>query len=173
MLPVVQLLAQLHDPLAVLRVQVLRPELQGLETLLPFRGNTADVAKPVVQHDGEGVQIDLVEREAGEVRTGQEASLAPAQRLVGSPSSECVAKDLADQPQPVHQALGPPALRPQGIEGQGAHGRLASHREREGQVRPDPGQAAASPSTAASAGSSSREDRAIVRPAFICCTDQG
>ena len=44
-LPVVQLLAQLQHALAVVRVQVLHPELEAAEALLHVRGNAADVAK--------------------------------------------------------------------------------------------------------------------------------
>ena len=43
--PVVQLLALLQHALAVVGMQVLHPELEGLEALLALRGNAADVAK--------------------------------------------------------------------------------------------------------------------------------
>ena len=259
--------------LAVVRVQVLDPELEGLQALLRVRGNAADVAKPVVDEDGALAEVHLVEREAGEVGARRQASLARAKRLFGAlalgdvdgdahqalrlaggvelgpraggdppdaaiageddpvlhvdgfartrgplrwlpdevpvvgmdrrletlqgddlvrrvpedrasplrgpedaravvqgpeprlggvrrqgqallalpqaqlvaPPGERVGEDLRDQLQPLHERVRPVALRPQGVEAQGANGRLAPHREREAQVRLDAEQAAALP----------------------------
>ena len=65
-------------------MQVLHPELQGLEALLPVRGNAAEVAKPVVDVHDAVVEVHLVEREAGELGARRQASLARAKRLLGA-----------------------------------------------------------------------------------------
>ena len=268
-LPSCRLLAQVQHALAVVGMQVLHPELQGLEALLPVRGNAAEVAEPVVDVDDASAEVHLVEREAGEVGARRQARLARAKRLfgtlplgdvdgdahqalrlargrglgpptgrdpphaaiareddpvlhvdglaltrgpldgapneipvvgmdrgletlhaddlvrrvpedrpsplrgpedaraevqgpeprlggvrrqaqallalpqllVGALPSQRVGEDLRDQLQPLHQRVRPVALRPHGVEGQGADGRLAPHREREGQIRLDAEQA--------------------------------
>ena len=45
--PLVQLLTLVQHPLAVVRMQMLHPELQGLEALQLVRGNAADLAETV------------------------------------------------------------------------------------------------------------------------------
>ena len=82
--PVVHLLALVHHAFAVVGMQMLDPELQGLEALFPVRGNTADVAKPVVDEGDALAEVHLVEREAGEVGARRQAGLACAKRLFGS-----------------------------------------------------------------------------------------
>jgi len=51
-LPLVHLLAQVQHTLAIVRVQVLDPELECFQVLLRSRGDAADVAKPVVHEGG-------------------------------------------------------------------------------------------------------------------------
>ena len=62
--PVVQLLARVHHELAIVRVQMLHLELQGLEVLIAFGWKTADVAKPVVDEHSALDEVHLVEGKA-------------------------------------------------------------------------------------------------------------
>ena len=89
--------------------------------------------------------VEGPESRLGGVRRQGQALLALPQAQVVAPAGERVAEDLRDELQPLHQRVRPVALRPQGVEGQRADRRLASQREREGQVRPEPEAAGALP----------------------------
>ena len=99
--PVVQLLAHVHHAGAVVGMQMLHPELQGLEPLLPVGGDAAEVAKAVVDVDGACAEVHLVEGEAGELDARLQASLARAKRFLG-------ALALGDVDGDAHQASGSP-----------------------------------------------------------------
>ena len=74
--PVVQLLARVHHARAVVGMQMLHPELQGLETVFPVRRKTAEVAKAGRRRTRRLAEVHLVEREAREVGARRQASLA-------------------------------------------------------------------------------------------------
>jgi len=108
----VQLPPLVEDALAVVRMQMLHPELEGLEALQRLRGDAADVAKPVVDEDGAIGEVHLVEPEAGEVGRRRQAGVARAKRLLAI-------LPLSDVDGDAHQAprlagglqIGPPAGR--------------------------------------------------------------
>ena len=108
--------AQLQHRLAVVWMQVLQPELQGLEAQLSFDGQTADLAKPIVDAGDAGLQVDLVERQAGEIGARLQASRALLDvQLVALPD-ERVDEELGHELQPIHQLFGPVAPLLQAIE---------------------------------------------------------
>ena len=112
---------------------------------------------PLRRPEGAGAVVEGPEPRLGGVRRQGQALLALPQAQVVAPAGERVAEDLRDELQPLHQRVRPVALGPQGVEGQRADRRLASQREREGQVRPEPSGGQLSRSTANSAGISSME----------------
>ena len=70
------LLAQVHHTLAVFGMQMLHPELQGLQALVQLRGNAAEVTQPIVDVHDTFAEVHLVEREAGELGPRRQTSLA-------------------------------------------------------------------------------------------------
>ena len=122
---------------------------RGLETLHAddlVRRIPEDRPSPLRGPEDAGAVVQSPEPRLGGVRRQAQPRLTlPQAQLVGALASQRVGEDLRDQLQPLHQRVRPVALRPQGIEAQGADGRRASHREREGQIRLDPEQAAGSP----------------------------
>jgi len=81
--------------------------------------------------------IQRPEPRLGGVCRQAQALLGLLQAQLVAPPSERVGEHLRDQLQPLHHRVRPVALLQQGVEGQDADGRLAAHREREGQIRPD------------------------------------
>ncbi len=75
-------LAQVEHAPAIVRMQVLHPEVQDPEFRFAFRGHAADVAESVVDMGGAPGQVHLIERETGEVRCRREPGLTGAQRLL-------------------------------------------------------------------------------------------
>ena len=75
----------------------------------------------------------------GGVRREGQALLAVLEDELVSPAREGVGEDLRHELEALDHDLRPVALRPQRVEGQRAHERLASHGERDGQVRLDAG----------------------------------
>ena len=146
-LPVVQLLAQVQHARAVVRVQVLDPELHGPEALLPLRREgrrgretgrrrrrCAGRSPPRSRRGRRGRRPP-----PGGPRSSQQLQLV-------APPGERVGEDLRDELQPVHDRVRPVALRLQGVEAQ--RRRRASSpptSERERQVRLDAEKAAALP----------------------------
>ena len=141
----VQLLAPLQHELAVVRMQVLHPELEDAEALRHVRGNATDLGEAVVDEDGTRAEVDLVEAEAGEIGRLPQARLALLQAQLVASADERVGEDLRDQLEPLDQRVGPVALRAQGVESQGAYGGLTAHRERDAQGRLDAEPAAGVP----------------------------
>ena len=90
-----------------------------------------DGAELVVDPQPAAVDADVGDAHRRLVERGPADLLALAQGLVGALPGQRVGEDLRDQLQPLHQRVRPVALRLQGIEGQGADGRLAPDRERE------------------------------------------
>ena len=121
-----------------------------------------------------GAVVQDPEPRLGGVRRQGQALLALPQGFVGALSRQRVGEDLRDQLQPLHQRVRPVALRPQGIEAQGADGRLAPHREREGQIRLDAEEAAGSRGRRRPPpGDPPAKTTATTRPASICCRRPG
>jgi hypothetical protein len=121
--PVVQLSAHVQDPGAVVGMQMLEPVVHGLEALLPFLGDPADVAKTVVDEGGAFYQVDLVEGEAGEVGSRGHARLAPVNRLPGLAESgdhllpvQRADEQLAEHAEALRGRVGPLALFVHGVE---------------------------------------------------------
>ncbi len=74
--PIVQLVTLVHDARAIVRMQVLHPELHGSEAAFLAWWQTAEDSKPVVDVGDALVEIHLVERQAGEVGSGSQTRLA-------------------------------------------------------------------------------------------------
>ena len=96
-----------------------------------------DRAEPVVDAQEAALQADvgnahgrLLERRPAELFALLQGQLVP-------PAREGVREDLRHELQALHHRVRPIALRPHRVERQGAHGRLAPDRERDGQVRLD------------------------------------
>ena len=88
-------------------MHVIHPELHWLEALLTFRGNTEDVAKPVVEEGDAFAEVHLVEPEAGEVGGRRQTSLSGAKCLFGN-------LPLGDVHRDAHEALRLAGGRPPG-----------------------------------------------------------
>ena len=117
---------------------------RGLETLHAddlVRRIPEDRPTPLRGPEDAGAVVQSPEPRLGGVGGQAQPRFTLPQLLVGALASQRVGEHLRDQLQPLHQRVRPVALRPRGIEAQGAEGRRASHRERDGQIRLDPEQA--------------------------------
>ena len=92
-----------------------------------------DRPSPVGDPEDACAVIQSPEPRLGGVCRQAQALLALSHAQLVAPADERVGEDLCHQLQALHQGVWPVARLPQGIEAQGAHGRLAPHREWEDQ----------------------------------------
>ncbi len=118
-----QIGAGLQDARAIFGMEVFKPELQNIHTLLVRRYPT-DIPKPAIDVHLALSEIHVVIREPGEVRSDLQAGLTGTQFVFALLACEHVGKDFGDALQTIHKLVWPVALFTQSVEGQGTDERL-------------------------------------------------